>query len=167
MKYSMFYQSGTGNTKMLAEAVEAYLNEVGATKVESAEDADLVCVGFWTEQGDANNNVKKYMKSLRNGKVFLFGTAGFGDSKTYFDGIIEKAEDSLNETNEIVGSYMCQGKMPMAFRDKYEKDKEEVPYQGAHYDLMITNFDKALSHPDAADLDACKKAIAETVGKLG
>ncbi len=167
MKYSMFYQSATGNTKLLAEAVEAYLNEIGAVKVEKAEDADLVCVGFWTEQGDANKNVREYMRTLRDCNVFLFGTAGFGDSKTYFDGLIEKAEDSLVVSNKVLGSFMCQGKMPNAFREKYEKDKEEIPYQGAHYDLMITNFDKALSHPDEADIEDAKKAVAEAVRKLG
>ena len=46
MKYSMFYHSATGNTKIVADALESYLNGIGAVKVENAEDADLVCVGF-------------------------------------------------------------------------------------------------------------------------
>lgn len=167
MKYSIFYQSPTGNTKLLADTIEAYLAEAGAVKTDKAEDADLICIGFWTEQGDANKGVREYMRTLRSGKVFLFGTAGFGDSQTYFDGILEKAEDSLVSSVEIVGKFMCQGKMPAAFRDKYEADKEEIAYQGLHYDLMITNFDKALAHPDEADLENAKKAIAEAVKKVG
>ncbi|MCR5294264.1 MAG: flavodoxin family protein [Lachnospiraceae bacterium] len=166
MKYSMFYQSPGGNTKLLADTFEAYLKEAGAEKVEKAEDADLVFVGFWTEQGDANKGVREYMRTLRDRKVFLFGTAGFGDSQTYFDGILEKAEDSLTDSNEIVGRFMCQGKMPEAFRDKYEADKKEIAYQGPHYDLMITNFDKALSHPDETDLENAKKAAAAAAAKF-
>ncbi len=164
MKYSMFYASVTGNTKMLADAVEQVLAK--ETKTEKAEDADLVCVGFWTNEGTASEEVRNYLKTLYNRKIFLFGTAGFGDSKTYLDGILEHVEDNMNDTNEVVGSFMCQGKMPQAVRDKYNKLKEEVPNQGAHYDLMISNFDKALSHPDEKDLEGLKAAVLDAVKKL-
>ncbi|MGI6006022.1 MAG: flavodoxin family protein BilS [Ruminococcus sp.] len=165
MKYSMYYASVTGNTKMLAETVEKVLEN--ETKTEKPEDADLVFVGFWTNEGTASEEVRKYLKTLYNRKVFLFGTAGFGDSKTYLDGILEHVEDNLNDTNEVVGTFMCQGKMPQAVRDKYNKLKEEVPNQGAHYDLMISNFDKALSHPDENDLEQLKAAVCDTVKKIG
>ena len=110
MKYSMFYASVTGNTKMLADAVEQVLAK--ETKTEKAEDADLVCVGFWTNEGTASEEVRNYLKTLYNRKIFLFGTAGFGDSKTYLDGILEHVEDNMNDTNEVVGAFMCQGKCP-------------------------------------------------------
>ena len=79
---------------------------------------------------------------------------------------MEHVEDNMNDTNEVVGSVMCQGKMPQAVRDKYNKLKEEVPNQGAHYDLMISNFDKALSHPDEKDLEGLKAAVLDAVKKL-
>lgn len=164
MKYSMYYASVTGNTEMLAKTVEKVL--ANETRVENAEDADLVCVGFWTNEGTASEEVRNYLKTLYNRKIFLFGTAGFGDSKTYLDGILEHVEDNLNDTNEVIGSFMCQGKMPQEVRDKYNKLKEEVPNQGAHYDLMISNFDKALTHPDENDLKRLEEAVLETVKKV-
>lgn len=163
MKYSMYYASVTGNTEMLAKTVEKVL--ANEARVENAEDADLVCVGFWTNEGTASEEVRNYLKTLYNRKIFLFGTAGFGDSKTYLDGILEHVEDNLNDTNEVIGSFMCQGKMPQEVRDKYNKLKEEVPNQGAHYDLMISNFDKALTHPDENDLKRLEEAVLETVKK--
>lgn len=164
MKYSMYYASVTGNTEMLAKTVEKVL--ANEARVENAEDADLVCVGFWTNEGTASEEVRNYLKTLYNRKIFLFGTAGFGDSKTYLDGILEHVEDNLNDTNEVIGSFMCQGKMPQEVRDKYNKLKEEVPNQGAHYDLMISNFDKALTHPDENDLKRLEEAVLETVKKV-
>ena len=61
---------------------------------------------------------------------------------------------------------MCQGRMPQALRDKYNRLKEEVPTQGAHYDLMISNFDKALSHPDGTDLENLKAALKKALAAL-
>ncbi len=54
----------------------------------------------------------------------------------------------------VVGRYMCQGKMPQAVRQRYEA-MEDSPRRTA----MLENFDRALSHPDQADLDGVKKAV--------
>src|SRR3712207_3334523 len=123
MKYSMFYQTVTGNTKKLAETAEEILKEK-AEHVEDAAEADLVFVGIWTEEGTANKAARDYMKTLKNRKVFLFGTAGFGDSKTYFDGILENAKDSLDESNEVVGSFMCRGRISEAVKEHFEDNKD-------------------------------------------
>lgn len=164
MKYAMFCSSATGNTGMLGQVIEELL--AGETKVENPEEADLVCVGFWTDQGGADESSRKLLKTLHNRKIFLFGTAGFGDSQTYFDGVLDAVEDNLNDSNDVIGRFMCQGKMPQAIRDRYNKLKEEVPNQGAHYDLMISNFDKALTHPDQEDLARLKAVFKETAAKL-
>ena len=86
--------------------------------------------------------------------------------RQYLDGILRNVEDSLNDTNEVVGGFMCQGRMPQELRDRYNKLKEEVPNQGAHYDLMISNFDKALSHPDENDIRGLKEAVQAAAEKL-
>ena len=107
MKYSMFYASATGNTKQLAEAAE----EVFAQETKSRRPGRRgpgLC-GFWTNEGNAGEEVRKYLKTLHNRKVFLFGTAGFGDSKTYLDGILRNVEDSLNDTNEVVRRIYVSG----------------------------------------------------------
>ena len=153
MKYAMFYSSATGNTQLLAETLESEL--AGESKVDNPEEADLVLAGFWTDQGAADEQSRKFLKSLKNRKVFLFGTAGFGDSQTYFDGILEAAEDNLSETNEVVGSFMCQGRMPEAVRRRYESMMEKEPERMA---MLIRNFDNALSRPDEKDLEGLLEA---------
>ena len=72
MKYAMFYSSATGNTQLLAETLESEL--AGESKVDNPEEADTVerCV----DQGAADEQSRKFLKSLKNRKVFLFGTAG-------------------------------------------------------------------------------------------
>ena len=53
---------------------------------------------------------------------------------------------------------MCQGKMPQSVRERYVKMKEN-PEHLANLDMLIANFDCALSHPDMDDLEKLKKII--------
>ena len=59
----------------------------------------------------------------------------------------DRAADSLG----MAASFMCQGKMPLAVRERYEKDLLEQPLNDKLRE-MIANFDQALSHPEAQDL---------------
>ena len=61
-------------------------------------------------------------------------------------------------SNTIVGEYMCQGKMPQSVRERYMKMKEQ-PEHPDNLDMLIENFDRALSHPDADDLNRLKEAV--------
>ena len=60
--------------------------------------------------------------------------------------------------NTVIGSFMCQGKMPMSVRQRYENMKKQ-PLHLPNLNAMIENFDKALSHPDADDLERLKQAV--------
>lgn len=96
---------------------------------------------------------------LVDGKnIFLFGTAGFGGSEEYFSKILKKAERSLDRSNTVFGRYMCQGKMPLSVRQRYEGMKKQ-PIHLPNLDALIENFDNALSHPDADDLERLKQAV--------
>ena len=64
----------------------------------------------------------------------------------------------MNVSNVIVGEYMCQGRMPQSVRERYLKMKE-APDHPANLDVLIQNFDCALSHPDADDLERLRQAV--------
>ena len=67
-------------------------------------------------------------------------------------------QKDLHSSNTVIGSFMCQGKMPMSVRQRYENMKKQ-PLHLPNLDAMIENFDKALSHPDADDLERLKQAV--------
>ena len=46
----------------------------------------------------------------------------------------------------------------MSVRQRYEAMKAQ-PARIPNLDALIENFDKALSHPDAADLEQLKQAV--------
>ena len=163
MKNAIVYSSQTGNTKLLACAIKDHLDKNDilyfGEPSDEALNADIIYVGFWTDKGCCNKECKDFLEKLQDKKVFLFGTAGFGEDNVYFDKVIKKSVKSLPNTAELIGTYMCQGKMPMSVRERYEKMKK-VPGLPMDIDKMISNFDKALSHPDNKDVEELIKTIS-------
>lgn len=158
MSYSIVYSSRTGNTALLAQTIREALPAgdclyFGAPDAHALE-ADTIYVGFWTDKGTCDESIANFLQSVTGQKVFLFGTAGFGGAPAYFAQILERVEQNLKDAN-VVGSYMCQGKMPEAVRSRYLA-MEESPRRTA----MLENFEQALSHPDAQDLARLKEAVA-------
>ena len=158
MSYSIVYSSRTGNTALLAQTIRAALPAgdclyFGAPDARALE-ADTIYVGFWTDNGTCDETISSFLQSVTGQKVFLFGTAGFGGAPAYFAQILQRVQQNLKDAN-VVGSYMCQGKMPEAVRSRYLA-MEESPRRTA----MLENFEQALSHPDAQDLARLKEAVA-------
>ena len=160
--YGVLFSSRTGNTRALAEAIRAalpqevcvYFGESGA----AALDADTLYIGFWTDKGNADEATVRLLETLRNRRIFLFGTAGFGGSEAYFQRILDNAQRSIDPSNTVIGTYMCQGRMPQTVRERYVKMKGQ-PEHPANLDALIENFDRAMSHPDGEDLRALQEAI--------
>ena len=164
MSYAIVYSSKTGNTKILADTLHDCLPQEGCVYFgvpdPAAMEADTLYVGFWTDKGNADAGAADFLKQLHGKNVFLFGTAGFGGSAEYFEQILAAVQKSLDESNTVIGTYMCQGKMPMTVRQQYEKMLQQ-PNHAPNLEMLIENFDKALAHPDAADLDLLRKKAAE------
>ena len=108
------------------------------------------------------SGAQKLLEQLRGRKIFLFGTAGFGGSEAYFQAILDKTKAIIDDSNTVIGTYMCQGKMPLSVRERYVKTKEQ-PDHMPNIDAMIENFDKALSHPDADDLAKLANLVSEAI----
>lgn len=124
--------------------------------------SETLFVGFWTNQGVADQATQQLLGQLKNRKVFLFGTAGFGGSEAYFQAILDKTKAFIDNSNTVIGTYMCQGKMPLSVRERYMKMKEQ-PDHMPNIDAMIENFDKALAHPDADDLVKLANLVSEAI----
>lgn len=158
MTYSIVYSSKTGNTKMLADALHQALPAddclyFGAPDAQALA-AERIYIGFWTDKGTCDAETASFLAQLTQQEIFLFGTCGFGGGVAYFEQILARVRDLLPESVQLVGSYVCPGKMPQSVRDRYVRIAEEEPAKRSHMQKMIFNFDCALSHPDANDLQA-------------
>ena len=96
-----------------------------------------------------------FFASEQNAKL-LFNEDGTPTERT--KKILAATRKALDGSNTVIGSFMCQGKMPVSVRQRYEAMKAK-PLHIPNLDALIENFDKALSHPDAADLEQLKQAV--------
>lgn len=59
-------------------------------------DAEMIYVGFWTDKGMADQACLELLGRLRNKKIFLFGTAGFGGSEAYYQKILANVRTAID-----------------------------------------------------------------------
>lgn len=116
-KYAVVFASATGNTALLAEEIRkakggddcVYFGEPSEDISGLLEDADIIYAGFWTDKGSCSAEMEQFLGTLAGRKVFLFGTAGFGGAKEYFDRVLDRWHP-LSADSTVAGRYMCQGK---------------------------------------------------------
>ena len=124
-RYSIIFNSKTGNTRKLADAIHEALPQENCDLFGAVEGdvpaSETLYIGFWTDKGSADKATAELLAKLKNRKIFLFGTAGFGGSKEYFTSILDNVKKLIDESNTVVGEYMCQGRMPDSVRERYIK----------------------------------------------
>ena len=161
MKYAIVFDSKTGNTAQIATVIRNTLKQERCVSFGSKlpqEDVDVVFLGSWCDKGGLSNLMKKEAETLHHQKVALFSTCGFGMDAAYFRTIADHLKEQIPQDNEIVASFVCQGKMPESVKNRYLKMKEQTEHP-ANIDALIENFDRALSHPDADDLDRLRNLL--------
>lgn len=171
MKYGVIFVSKTGNTEKLAKAIYEAIADNSKdiqrlTEKSEYDFADTLFVGFWTDHGTCSIEVLNYLSELHDKNVVLFGTAGSGPDDLYYHRIEKQVAVWLPDDNKYLGMFMCQGKMPIHIRNKYESILE----QGNQDDnalKMIRNFDEALLHPNESDYKEAEKFVNKIIDKLG
>ena len=103
-RYSIIFNSKTGNTRKLADAIHEALPQENCDLFGAVEGdvpaSETLYIGFWTDKGSADKATAELLAKLKNRKIFLFGTAGFGGSKEYFTSILDNVK-VLNQHVQI------------------------------------------------------------------
>ena len=133
-----------------------------STIATQASEADVVFVGFWCDKGSCSPAVQHFLQGLVGKCVFLFGTCGFGESDEYFAQILERVRAYLPVDARFIGGAMCQGKMGMGVKRRYEGMLEKDP-ENAQARMLIDNWNKAQSHPNEDDVSRIAAAAKEAL----
>jgi len=116
MKALVTYQSSTGNTKKVAEAIYAELQcEKVIRPIKDVDDAsgyDIIFMGFPTHQFGADKKAVEFMKKHCTGgrKVALFITHAAPEDNPEVAGWMTKFKEAASGA-EVLGLFDCQGQM--------------------------------------------------------
>ena len=169
MDYMVVYSSITGNKKKIATEIFSALpgmsKDMQSMEEYRGKDADIFFIGFWVNRGTCDMSVIDMLSELRNKKIALFGTCGLGNEEPYFRAIEQKVNVWIPDDCEYLGTFLCQGKMPMQIRAKYEIPMED-PKQEIWRKKMLKNFDEGLFHPNETDLEHAREFVERVLKSI-
>lgn len=161
-KYLVLYTSKTGNTKKLATEIFSLIPDSSKDcfpfdEFDNSLEADTYFIGFWADRGTCSMEVIDFLSELHGKKIALFGTCGMSTDQDYYRCLEEKVKVWIADDNQYLGAFLCQGKMPIQIRQKYETMRNSG--NQTQIDSMIQNFDQALLHPNKEDFAHAKEFV--------
>lgn len=155
---------GTENGQSANAAASAPVESTSSTSTIATQSSavDVMFVGFWCDKGSCSPAVQHFLQGLAGKRVFLFGTCGFGESDEYFAQILDRVRTYLPADAQYIGGAMCQGKMGMGVKRRYEGMLEKDP-ENAQARMLIDNWSKAQSHPNEDDFSRIAAAAKEAL----
>ncbi len=154
-----------GQSANAAASAPAESTSSTSTLATQASEADVVFVGFWCDKGACSPAVQQFLQGLAGKRVFLFGTCGFGESDEYFAQILDRVRTYMPADARYIGGAMCQGKMGMGVKRRYEGMLEKDP-ENAQARMLIDNWNKAQSHPNEDDVSRIAAAAKGALGGI-
>lgn len=156
MKILVMYSSLTGNTAKVAAAIHAALPSGSVlsriTPQLDTRNYDLIFAGFWVDKGTADQVTKTALLDLQNKKVALFATLGAAPNTTHAQNCLQEASTLLHESNTLLGTYYCQGKIDPQLLERFKNLPADHPH--APTPESTARHQAAATHPDANDLQA-------------
>ncbi|GAB6906066.1 Flavodoxin family protein [Desulfosarcina cetonica] len=157
MKSLVVYSSQSGNTRKLAEAVYQSLPPgASLSSVDEAPDPgdyDFVALGFWLQAGQPDPKSQAYLKKLNgHARVFLFATHGANPDSEHARSAMTAAQ-AMADGATFAGSFDCYGEVNPKVLEKV-RARPDAP-------AWIADADKAVGHPDSADIEHLKAALGQ------
>ena len=148
-KANTYVAQGMGDPEANAAALEAKVREGGV--------ADLQLLGIGNNGHIAFNEAADQLVAVAHTEPVSYTHLG---DPAYYEKILANVKACLDGSNTIAGTFMCQGQMMPMVRARYEQQLAQNPANAAARGMLET-FDRAVGHPDAADLAAlCAAAHA-------
>lgn len=167
MEVLVIYSSKTGNTKKVAEAIyESIPYEKTLSKVEDNpdfNDFDIILIGGWVDRGVIDKKAMDYIKNLNNKKVGYFITIGAYPDSDHAKSVLEKTSKLIQENNELIGHYICQGKIDPKLTEMFKKFPSDHPH--AMNEERRKRHEIASKHPDKDDLINAKNTFLDLLEK--
>ena len=170
MRVLIAYSSKTGNTKMIAEEIfTVFHGEADLYRIEDAPNPDpydAVIVGFWVDKGSINLEAANYLKEIRHKKVAVFATVGSNPTCEHSKDSFASGIKLVDASNEILGSYLCQGKVPYALIEQLLKRYPMSQEQGQVSIDWQAIYEEGKTHPNEEDVAKAREVFSAIREKL-
>jgi flavodoxin family protein len=144
------------NTQICSYKQQNLNSQIG----EILNQYENLAIGFWLDRGGATPKFAKFLREICGKKIALFMSCGADPQSEHSQKIIDKvASNLIAQGNEIVGKFVCQGKISdeiiAQIRAIYAQKNIEIPAS------RIENWEKSRSHPDENDLKNAREFFAK------
>lgn len=176
----LIYDSLTGNTKKVVDALSAQLREDEVKhKVLSIKEAmdfpftpsdsmkRLYIFATWVDRSSFSPQMHKFIEKRREelswGKHAFVATAGWIQDP-YPDKIMANmAQDFANKvgTLRLVAQFVCQGKMRESTKKRYLSGKDRHATSPQMVQIKLDNWERALEHPNLQDIEHARSWMAD------
>ena len=165
MTEAIIYDSLSGNTESLAKEIKsikknAYYEKINDKLIEELLEYDIYYIGSPIIKGMCTDKIKRLLQKIENKKIFLFITTGY-KGEEYYESLTRRILEIIPKSNQILGTFLCQGKMQDAVKERYIKLIQEHP-EDKNLKVSLENFEQAKTHPDEND----KKDLIEKIQEL-
>lgn len=159
MKYAVIYDSETGNTRKIAEAIydsvqSANMEIINLAIETQIPQADIYFVGFPIHQKNCSMKIVDALEQIESGKVVLFATCGMQPTEKYKEKLEDALSIWLSDDVEYLGMYLCQGKTTPEQKEYFYSTNPQ--YRDKIADMLA----EGEYHPDETD---CKEAVRFTM----
>ncbi|CZE45866.1 flavodoxin family protein [Campylobacter geochelonis] len=162
MKNLVLYDSLTGNTKKVANAIASSLNcdIKGIDEKLNLDDYERVIFGFFVDKGLMSQKAKDIAIKIKDKKVGIFFTLGAEPNSQHADKCKARARDFFEKNSNLVEEIFCsQGAIDPKL---IEKMKQIAQNSGQTIEpKREARWSEAASHPDENDLKNAVKAFAK------
>ena len=165
MTEAIIYDSLSGNTESLAKEIKsikknAYYEKINDKLIEELPEYGIYYIGSPIIKGMCTDKIKRLLQKIENKKIFLFITTGY-KGEDYYESLTRRILEIIPKSNQILGIFLCQGKMQDAVKERYIKLIQEHP-EDKNLKVSLENFEQAKPHPDEND----KKDLIEKIQEL-
>lgn len=157
MKYLVLYSTRTGNTQMVAQAIQSALPagtpccNIKEGLPENLAAYDCVFMGFWVDKGTADDASKAVLAQLHNKTAAIFATLGADPQSDHAKKSLENGAALLPDGKKPLAMFICQGKVdPKLIEAMYKRFPADNPH--GRNPASEARHKAAASHPDAKDL---------------
>lgn len=155
MKKAIVYSTLTKNTEILANTINETIENIDymGKATDDVLDYDVFYIGSWTTNFSCSLDIEKFLGKLNNKKIFIFMTAGYGNSIEFFENILNNVKKHINPSNEIIGEFICQGKVSEQKKEAI-KNTDLEKFKSIE-DKLIQGNDK----PNLEDIESLKNIL--------